>query len=114
MERAKKNGVNIVGYFAWSLMDNFEYVTFLFFLAVCNILFLLRRWADGYDMRFGLYYVDYNDPKRRRLAKDSVFWYKQHIEKHSQGKSWTDILADSVRNSVELIASGFSYQLVDN
>jgi beta-glucosidase len=48
-------GVDLRGYLAWSLLDNFE-------------------WAYGYDKRFGLVHVDY-DSQRRRL-KDSALWYR--------------------------------------
>jgi beta-glucosidase len=51
---ALDGGVPLVGYFAWSLMDNFE-------------------WAHGYEKRFGLYWVDYKTQKR--MPKDSAFWY---------------------------------------
>ena len=46
------------GYFLWSLMDNFE-------------------WADGYNLRFGLYYVDYASQKR--FPKLSAQFYKETI-----------------------------------
>lgn len=49
------NGVNLVGYFAWSFMDNFE-------------------WAQGYDKRFGLHYVDFKTGER--TAKASAKWFK--------------------------------------
>lgn len=44
-EQAIRDGVNVVGYFVWSLLDNFE-------------------WAEGYTKRFGIVYVDYNTQKR--------------------------------------------------
>ena len=46
------DGVNIRGYFAWSLLDNFE-------------------WADGYDTRFGVCYVDYKNGLRREPKKSA-------------------------------------------
>lgn len=52
---AARLGVPVHGYFAWSLMDNFE-------------------WAYGYSRRFGLVYVDYGN--QRRVLKDSARWYR--------------------------------------
>lgn len=51
-------GVPLRGYFAWSLMDNFE-------------------WAHGYSKRFGLIHVNY--PSQRRIPKASAYWYRQVI-----------------------------------
>ena len=45
MNKAIKEGVDVQGYFYWSLMDNFE-------------------WAEGYDMKFGLYEVNFNTQER--------------------------------------------------
>lgn len=59
LRRASEAGVDIAGYFHWSLMDNFE-------------------WAAGYRERFGLVYVDY--PTQQRIPKDSAMWYKRVIE----------------------------------
>lgn len=56
---AIQNGVNLKGYFAWSLMDNFE-------------------WALGYSKRFGMVHVDYQTLKR--TPKSSAKWYSQVIQ----------------------------------
>jgi beta-glucosidase len=57
--RAIALGVPLDGYFAWSLMDNFE-------------------WDHGYTQRFGLCWVDYET--QERIPKDSALWYKKVIE----------------------------------
>jgi beta-glucosidase len=54
-------GADIRGYFAWSLMDNFE-------------------WAFGYDKRFGIVHVDYDTQKR--TIKDSGKEYARIIAEH--------------------------------
>lgn len=53
--RAKRDGVPVDGYFAWSLLDNFE-------------------WAEGYVPRFGLVHVDFATQKR--VVKDSGLWFR--------------------------------------
>lgn len=57
--RAMAEGIPVLGYQHWSVMDNFE-------------------WAEGYDPRFGLIYVDYADG--RRIVKDSAWEYRRIIE----------------------------------
>lgn len=51
-------GIPVTGYFAWSLMDNFE-------------------WSVGYSQRFGIVYVDY--ATQQRIPKDSAYYYQQVI-----------------------------------
>jgi beta-glucosidase len=55
---ARAQGADIQGYFAWSLMDNFE-------------------WAYGYAKRFGIVHVDYQTQKR--TPKQSALWYRDTI-----------------------------------
>ncbi len=52
-------GVNVKGYFLWSLMDVFS-------------------WSNGYNKRYGLFFVDFETQKR--YPKESAYWYKQLAE----------------------------------
>ncbi|MEU8344651.1 GH1 family beta-glucosidase [Spirillospora sp. NPDC048832] len=58
MRTAIDEGIDIRGYFAWSLLDNFE-------------------WSEGYHPRFGLVHVDYETQKR--TPKKSYAWYRDLI-----------------------------------
>ena len=58
VHEALQDGVDVRGYFVWSLLDNFE-------------------WSFGYSKRFGVIYVDYST--QRRVIKDSGYWYAQAI-----------------------------------
>lgn len=60
--RAVQQGADVQGYFAWSLLDNFE-------------------WAYGYSRRFGLVYVDY--ATQQRVLKDSARWYQGFLSGRS-------------------------------
>ncbi|MCP4594320.1 MAG: beta-glucosidase [bacterium] len=58
LRQAIRDGADVRGYFQWSILDNFE-------------------WAEGYRMRFGLIYVDFETMER--IPKDSYAWYQQVI-----------------------------------
>ncbi|KAK1588098.1 hypothetical protein Q3G72_019815 [Acer saccharum] len=62
LHKAIKEGVNVKGYFAWSLLDNFE-------------------WASGYTVRFGINFVDYEDGFKR-YPKQSAIWFKNFLNKY--------------------------------
>jgi beta-glucosidase len=62
-EKAGQDGVDIRGYFQWSILDNFE-------------------WAEGFKERFGLIYVDY--PTQKRVLKDSAYWYSEVIRTNGE------------------------------
>jgi len=59
--RACQDGVAVEGYLTWSFLDNFE-------------------WAEGYEKRFGLVYVDFDS--QRRILKDSALWYQTVIARN--------------------------------
>ena len=62
--KARQEGVPLDGYFAWSLMDNFE-------------------WAEGYSQRFGLVWVDFDTLER--IPKKSAHWYRDWIASQPLG-----------------------------
>ena len=61
MKRAIDEGIDLRGYYAWSLMDNWE-------------------WTAGYHYRFGLVHVDYETQKR--TWKESAYWYRDLIRRN--------------------------------
>jgi beta-glucosidase len=58
VERAREQGVDVRGYYVWSLLDNFE-------------------WEHGYGQRFGIVFVDFET--QRRIPKRSALWYRDLI-----------------------------------
>ena len=56
---AVDEGIPCTGYFAWSLMDNFE-------------------WAEGYSQRFGMIWVDFDTLER--IPKESYYWYQKFLK----------------------------------
>jgi beta-glucosidase len=58
--KAKQEGLNITGYMAWTLMDNFE-------------------WAEGFNARFGLVYNDFKT--QQRIIKNSGLWFKDFLNR---------------------------------
>lgn len=63
--KAYNDGCNVKGYYAWSTTDCYS-------------------WINGYEKRYGLVYIDYEDENLKRIPKDSYFWFKQYIEEHTE------------------------------
>jgi len=59
--KAKRKGINVKGYFAWTLTDNFE-------------------WSEGYRARFGLIHVDFKT--QLRTIKNSGYWWRNFLAPH--------------------------------
>ncbi|XP_057453250.1 beta-glucosidase 12-like [Lotus japonicus] len=62
LQSAIRDGANVKGYFAWSLLDNFE-------------------WASGYTLRFGINFVDYKNGLKR-YQKLSAKWFKNFLKRY--------------------------------
>lgn len=58
LQSAVNDGIEVLGYFTWSFMDNME-------------------WSNGYSERFGIVYVDFET--QERILKDSAYWYHDTI-----------------------------------
>lgn len=58
IHKAREEGLNVEGYFVWTLTDNFE-------------------WAEGFHPRFGLIYVDFET--QQRIIKSSGHWYSNFL-----------------------------------
>ncbi|CAB3409037.1 unnamed protein product [Caenorhabditis bovis] len=65
VSKAIRDGCNVTGYIAWSLMDNFE-------------------WDDGFAIRFGLYRVEFENDQKTRIMKDSAKFYKNFIARYKE------------------------------
>ena len=76
LHAAREAGVDLHGYFAWSLLDNFE-------------------WSHGYSKRFGVVHVNFENQKR--TPKDSAHFYSQVIKTH--GRVLNENLAGSAASS---------------
>lgn len=76
VHQARREGVDVRGYFAWTFMDNFE-------------------WSFGYDKRFGLVHVDFDSLKR--TPKYSGHWYRAFLQRrvYSLSSSTRDTHSDS-------------------
>ncbi len=75
---AIQSGVKVKGYFFWSLMDNFE-------------------WGDGFEPRFGLVQVDYQDPKLKRTPRPSAYVYKDIIDNNGIRHELLKLLGHGIR-----------------
>ncbi|XP_054758147.2 lactase/phlorizin hydrolase-like [Lytechinus pictus] len=78
------DGVDVRGYTAWSLLDNFE-------------------WASGYSERFGMHYVNFSDPARPREAKRSATMYAEIISNNGFDDPefvWPDVFNDTERDAL--------------
>ncbi|KAE9610948.1 putative beta-glucosidase [Lupinus albus] len=85
----ERNGANVRGYFVWSFLDVFEIL-------------------GGFEISFGLHYIDMNDPTLRRQPKLSALWYSNFLNGRTmdplitmeiQKKNPSMVLSTSVSNN---------------
>ncbi|CAJ1806497.1 unnamed protein product [Sphenostylis stenocarpa] len=84
---ALRSGLNVKGYFVWSFMDAFELV-------------------GGYEVSYGLYYVDMNDPNLRRQPKLSAEWYSNFLKGKPMHQKTTEEIAKNVLSHDTILHSG--------
>ena len=92
MDFLDRDGVDVRGYFAWSLLDNFE-------------------WAQGYTKRFGLVYVDYKNGLSRH-PKSSAYWFLRFLKGEGKNgkKDW--LTCASLQLIFEAYIKGLVLQIV--
>ena len=73
VKKAVEEGIPLLGYQYWSIMDNYE-------------------WAEGYDPRFGIVFVDYENDCRR-VPKDSAYAYAEIIRTNGENLPSADVAA---------------------
>ncbi|XP_019731489.1 lactase-like protein isoform X1 [Hippocampus comes] len=91
MLKALRDGVNVKGYTAWSLLDKFE-------------------WDEGFSERFGLYYVDFRNKHKPRYPKASVQFYKRIISSNGfpnqrEVENWRRKAMETCSSSNQLLAA---------
>ncbi|KAM1753108.1 hypothetical protein ACFX1T_005577 [Malus domestica] len=83
LQAAIQSGAKVKGYFAWSILDNFE-------------------WAEGYRSRFGLNYVDY-EGGLTRYPKRSANWFKTFLKKNQRNTKKIKISVDDKAEDIMLV-----------
>ncbi|OAP02157.1 hypothetical protein AXX17_AT3G54530 [Arabidopsis thaliana] len=87
----QEDGVVVEGYFAWSLLDNCE-------------------WNAGYGVRYGLFYVDYNNGLKR-FPKMSAMWFKEFLKREEEIEDSEEeeyVLKSTMNKKRFLLATGSS------
>ena len=68
LKAIKLDGISVKGYYAWSLLDNFE-------------------WAMGFTEKFGLHNVNMSDPARTRTPKESSRYFSRLVAENGFSES---------------------------